>query len=151
MKGAKNTSIVVIISRDTIVNVEEIDDETLEEEQEVPELETAVNVCLIVSFGPLIFIFVRTIYCRSWPVLKNPLSEAVKAPITAKEEVIDALRDVVDGRLQFQDEGVASLLDEDIKELSVEAFKEELKVRATVPDATEFGGVMRCPACEVKC
>ena len=38
MKGAKNTSIVVIISRDTIVNVEEIDDETLEEEQEVPEL-----------------------------------------------------------------------------------------------------------------
>ena len=65
MKGAKNSSIVVIISRDTIVNVEEIDDETLEEEQEVPELETAVNVCLIVSFGPLIFIFVRTIYCRS--------------------------------------------------------------------------------------
>ena len=65
MKGAKNTSIVVIISRDTIVNVEEIDDETLEEEQEVPELETAVNVCFIVSFGPLICIFVRTIHCRS--------------------------------------------------------------------------------------
>ena len=84
------------------------------------------------SFGPLIRVFVGTIYCRSWSVLKNPLSEAVKAPITAKEEVIDAHRDVVDGRLQVQDEGVASLLDEDIKELLVEAFKEELKVRATV-------------------
>ena len=60
MKGAKNSSIVVNFSRDTFV--EEIDDETLEEEeQEVPELETAVNVCLIVSFGPLIFIIVRTI------------------------------------------------------------------------------------------
>ena len=66
MKGAKNSSIVVNISRDTIVNVEEIDDETLEEEeQEVPELETAVNVCFIVSFGPLICIFVRTIVSRS--------------------------------------------------------------------------------------
>ena len=55
MKGAKNSSIVVNISRDTIVNVEKIDDETLEEEeQEVPEFETAVNVCFIVSFGPLI-------------------------------------------------------------------------------------------------
>ena len=55
MKGAKNSSIVVNFSRDTFV--EEIDDETLEEEeQEVPELETAVNVCLIVSFGPLIFL-----------------------------------------------------------------------------------------------
>ena len=43
---------------------------------------------------------------------------------------------MVDGRLQVQDEGVASLLDEDIKELLVEAFKEELKVRATVPSFT---------------
>ena len=102
-------------------------------------------------FWPSNLCIIRTIDSRSWIVLKIQLSEAVKAPITAKEEVIDALRDVVDGRLQFQDEGVASLLDEDIKELSVEAFKEELKVRATVPDATEFGGVMRCPACEVKC
>ena len=47
MKGAKNSSIVVNISKDTIVNVEEIDNETLEEEeQEVPELESAVNVCI---------------------------------------------------------------------------------------------------------
>ena len=46
MKGAKDSSIVVNISRDTIVNVEEIDDITLEEdEQDVPELESAVNVC----------------------------------------------------------------------------------------------------------
>ena len=46
MKGAKDSSIVIDISRDIIVNVEEIDDETLEEEeQEVPELESAVNVC----------------------------------------------------------------------------------------------------------
>ena len=65
MKGAKNSFIVVNISRDTIVNVEEIDDITLEDEQDVPELETAVNVCFIVSLGPLICIFVRTIYCRS--------------------------------------------------------------------------------------
>ena len=126
MKGAKNSSIVVNFSRDTFV--EEIDDETLEEEeQEVPELETAVNLCFIV--------FVRTIDSRFWPELKIPLSEAVKAPIIAKEEVIDAHRDVVDG-LQFPDEGVASLFDEDIKELLVEVFKEELKVRVTVPTAT---------------
>ena len=46
MEGAKDSSIVIDISRDIIVNVEEIDDETLEEEeQEVPELESAVNVC----------------------------------------------------------------------------------------------------------
>ena len=58
MKGAKDTSIVIDISRDIIVNVEEIDDETLEEEeQEVPELETAVNVCFIVSFWPSNFVF----------------------------------------------------------------------------------------------
>ena len=56
MKGAKDSSIVVNISRDTKVKVEEIN---------VPELETAVNVCFIVSLGPLICIFVRTIYCRS--------------------------------------------------------------------------------------
>ena len=55
MKGAKNSSIVVNFSRDTFV--EEIDDETLEEEErEVPELETAVTLCFIV--------FVRTIDSR---------------------------------------------------------------------------------------
>ena len=45
MKGAKDSSIVIDISRDTIVNVEEIDETLEEEEQEVPELESAVNVC----------------------------------------------------------------------------------------------------------
>ena len=89
------------------------------------------------SFGPLIIrIFVRTIISRSWLALKIPLSEAVKAPITAKEEVLDAHRDVVDGHLYILDEGVASLFDEDTKELLVEVIKEELKVRATVPTAT---------------
>ena len=89
------------------------------------------------SFGPLIIrIFVRTIISRSWLALKIPLSEAVKAPITAKEEVLDAHRDVVDGHLYILDEGVASLFEEDTKELLVEVIKEELKVRATVPAAT---------------
>ena len=88
------------------------------------------------SFGPLIIrIFVRTIDPRSWPVLKIPLSEAVKAPITAKEELLDVEKDVVDGHLQFQDEGVASLF-ENSKELLAEVIEEELKVRATVPAAT---------------
>ena len=46
MKGAKDLFIVIDNSRDIIVNVEEIDEDTLEEEeQEVPELESAVNVC----------------------------------------------------------------------------------------------------------
>ena len=39
-------------------------------------------------------------------VLKIPLSEAVKAPITAKEELFDNRKYVVDGDLHFQDYGV---------------------------------------------
>ena len=137
MKGAKDSFLVIDISRDIFVNVEKIDDITLEEEeQEVPELGFSSKCMYFMSFGPLICVIIRTIDSRSWIALKIPLSEAVKAPITAKEEIIDAHRDVVDGRLQVQDEGVASLLDEDIKELLVEAFKEELKVRATVPSFT---------------
>ena len=86
------------------------------------------------SFGPLtIRIFVRIIYCRSWSVLKNPLSEAVKAPIAAKEELFDVEKDVIDGHLHFQDEGVAALFEEDSKEALVEVIKEEHKVRAAVP------------------
>ena len=63
-KGAKDLSIVANISRDIIVNVEEIDEDTLEEdEQDVPELESAVNVCIVMSFGPLIIrVFIRTIF-----------------------------------------------------------------------------------------
>ena len=51
MKGAKDSFLVIDISRDIFVNVEKIDDITLEEEeQEVPERESAVNVrikCLL--------------------------------------------------------------------------------------------------------
>ena len=87
------------------------------------------------SFGPLICVIIRTIDSRSWPVLKIPLSEAVKAPIAAKEELFDVEKDVIDDHLQVHDEGVAFLFDED-KELLVEVIKEEPKVRATVPSAT---------------
>ena len=69
-------------------------------------------------------------------VLKIPLSEAVKGPITAKEELLDVHRDVVDGHLQVPDEGVAILFKVDGEKLLVEVIKEELKVRATVPSAT---------------
>ena len=131
MKGAKNSSIVVNISRDTIVNVEQIDDETLEEEeQEVPELETAVNVCFIVSFGPLILYFCQDNLFLIQTIFKIPLSEAVKAPIAATEELFDVEKDVVDGHLHFQDEGVASLFGENSKERLAEVIEEELKVRA---------------------
>ena len=44
-------------------------------------------------------------------VLKIPLSEAVKAPIAAKEELLDVENDVVDCHLHFQDDGVAFLSD----------------------------------------
>ena len=67
---------------------------------------------------------------------QDSISEAVKAPITAKEEILDAHRDGVDGHLQLPDEGVAALFDEDGEKLPVEVIKEELKVRATVPAAT---------------
>ena len=68
-------------------------------------------------------------------IFKIPLSEAVKAPIAATEELFDVEKDVVDGHLHFQDEGVASLF-ENSKELLAEVIEEELKVRATVPAAT---------------
>ena len=81
-------------------------------------------------------LFTRTIVSRSWIALKNPFSEAVKAPITAREELLDVHRDVVDGHLQIPDEGVAALFKEDGEKLLVEVIKEELEVRATVPSAT---------------
>ena len=55
-----------------------------------------------------------------------PISEAVKGPIAAKEEVLGDERDVFDGQLQVQDEGVANLFYGDEKEPLVEAIKEEL-------------------------
>ena len=60
----------------------------------------------------------------------------MKAPITAKEDLLDVHRDVVDGHLQIPDEGVAILFKVDGEKLLVEVIKEELKVRATVPSAT---------------
>jgi len=38
---------------------------------------------------------------------KNPLPEVVKAPIVAKDELLDDVRAVVDGQRHFQDESVA--------------------------------------------
>ena len=47
-KGAKDSFIVNDFSRDIIVNVEEIDEDTQEEEEQaVPELDSAVNVCFL--------------------------------------------------------------------------------------------------------
>ena len=137
MKGAKDSSIVNDFSRDTIKNLEEIDEVTVDdEEQAVPEFGISSKCMYFMSFGPLICVIIRTIDSRSWIALKIPLSEAVKAPITAKEETFDAQRDVVDGHLQVQGEGVADLFEEDGEKLLVEVIKEELEVRATVPTAT---------------
>ena len=89
MKGAKDSSIVVNIFRDTIVNVEEIDDNTLEEEEQVvPELETAVNVCFIVSFGPLICVICQDNRIPILTVFKIPLSEVVKAPLQLRRSFL---------------------------------------------------------------
>ena len=65
-KGAKDLFIVIDNSRDIIVNVEEIDEDTQEEEEQpVPELDSAVNVCFFMSFGPLICVIIRTIDSKS--------------------------------------------------------------------------------------
>ena len=69
---------------------------------------------------------IRTIITWSRPDLEIPISEAVKGPIAAKEEVLGDERDVFDGQLQVQDEGVANLLYGDEKEPLVEVIKEEL-------------------------
>ena len=65
---------------------------------------------------------IRTIITWSRPDLEIPISEAVKGPIAAKEEILGDDRDVFDGQLQLQDEGVANLFYEDEKEV----IKEEL-------------------------
>ena len=65
MKGAKDSFIVIDISRDIFVNVEIIDDKTLEEEQEVPELGFSSKCMYFMSFGPLICVIIRTIDPRS--------------------------------------------------------------------------------------
>ena len=89
MKGAKDSSIAVNNSRDIIENVELIDEDTLEEEEQVvPELETAVNVCFIVSFGPLICVICQDNRFPILPVFKIPLSEAVKAPLQLRRSFL---------------------------------------------------------------
>ena len=69
---------------------------------------------------------IRTIITWSRPDLEIPISEAVKGPIAAKEEVLGDEREVFDGQLQVQDEGVADLFFEVEKEPLVEVIKEEL-------------------------
>ena len=119
MKGAKDSSIVTNNSRDIIENVELIDEDTLEEEgQVVPELETAVNSG------------------QSFPDpddIQDSTFRSCEGAITAKEELLDVEKDVVDGHLHFHDEGVASLFIDDKEPLEVEVGEEELEVRATVP------------------
>ena len=57
--------------------------------------------------------------------------------ITAKEELLEVEKDVLDGHLYFHVEGVASLFIIDDKEpLEVEVSEEEFEVRATVPTST---------------
>jgi len=129
MKGAKDSSIVTNNSRDIIENVELIDEDTLEEEEQVvPELETAVNVCYIVSFGPLICVILSG---QSYPDpddIQDSTFRSCEGAITAKEELLDVEKDVVDGHLHFHDEGVASLFIIDDKEtLEVEVGEEELE------------------------
>ena len=68
----------------------------------------------------------RTIITWSRPDHEIPISEAVKGPIAAKEEILGDDWDVFDGHLQLQDEGVANLFYEDGEELLVEVIKEEL-------------------------
>ena len=66
MKGAKDSFIVIDISRDLFVNVEKIDDKTLEEEeQEVPDFGFSSKCMYFMSFGPLIRVIIRTIDSRS--------------------------------------------------------------------------------------
>ena len=61
----------------------------------------------------------------------------MKAPISAKEELLDVGKDVVDGHLHFHGEGVASLfIIYDKEPLEVEVGEEEFEVRATVPTST---------------
>ena len=139
MKGAKDSSIVNYFSRDIIKYLEEIDEVTVDdEEQAVPEFGISSKCMYFMSFGPLILCYCQDNRLQILNCTQDSISEAVKAPITAKEEVLDAHRDVVDGHLYILDEGVASLFEEDTKELHVEVIKEELKVRATVPTATRI-------------
>ena len=67
----------------------------------------------------------RTIITWSRPDHEIPISEAVKGPIAAKEEILGDDRDVFDGQLQLQDDDVANLFYDDWKEPIAEVIKEE--------------------------
>ena len=70
-------------------------------------------------------------------VVGHPERDIIQALYTAKEELVDIHRDVVDGHLQLSDEvvAVAALFNEDGEKLLLEVIK-EFNVRATVPRAT---------------
>ena len=69
--------------------------------------------------------------------IQDSTFRSCEGAITAKEELLDVEKDVVDGHLHFHDEGVASLFVIDDKEpLEVEVSEEEFEVRATVPTST---------------
>ena len=71
--------------------------------------------------------------------IQDSTFRSCEGAITAKEELLDVEKDVVDGHLHFHDEGVASLFIIDDKEpLEVEVSEEGLEVRATVPTATSW-------------
>ena len=137
MKGAKDLSIVNDISRDIIENLEKIDKVTIdEEEQAVPESRNSSKCMYFYVIWPSNSCFCQDNRLQILNCTQDSTFRAVKAPIAAKEELLEGHRDVVDGHLQLPDEGVAALFDEDGEKLPVEVIKEELEVRATVPSAT---------------
>ena len=91
---------------------------------------------VFVSFGPLICVICQDNRLQILNCTRDSTFRAVKAPIAAKEELLEGHRDEVDGHLQLPDEGVAALFDEDGEKLPVEVIEEELDVPATVPSAT---------------
>ena len=68
--------------------------------------------------------------------IQDSTFRSCEGAITAKEELLDVEKDVVDGHLHFHDEGVASLFIDAKESLEVEVSEEGLEVRATVPTAT---------------
>ena len=88
------------------------------------------------SFGPLICVICQDNRLQILNCTRDFTFKTVKAPIAAKEELLEGHRDVVDGHLQLPDEGVVALFDEDGEKLPVEVIEEELDICATVPSAT---------------
>ena len=71
--------------------------------------------------------------------IQDSTFRSCEGAITAKEELLEVEKDVLDGHLYFHVEGVASLFIIDDKEpLKVEVSEEEFEVRATVPTSTPY-------------